>query len=462
MFSKKFYIIMAFTLTSCVQDAANIIYKESGEFSSNSIKKEMFQPSYMRGTYIKTTNNKVVRDLRKNETKITENEDSDAKLNNGDEYDEMKEIDKIENNRTNLVESNISKEKQIKIIRVKNGDSLSTIAERYDMSLKNIAKLNNIKSPYRIYVGQRIKVYDNNKIEKTNIEYKTITVKKGDSLIKIALTNNSTLREIASINDIKPPYNVYIGQKIKVPVNSRTEMRQNKVKSNKYNDDNILNGKNYYVVKRGDNLYSISKYVDVSISDLIKYNNLKKPYKIFVGQKLYVINRNNNSVNNTKKSTQSDLEVVKSVEKVEVNDTSKNEEVKTTQVIKEQQKTSLFDWPVKGEIIKKFGKQADGEYSDAITIKSPMNTPILAAGDGEVAYAGNELKGFGNIIIIKHSNGWLSIYGYCDKITVKVKDKVSKGQTIGTVGQTGNVSEPQLYFSVRKGRVAMDPVKYLD
>ena len=122
----------------------------------------------------------------------------------------------------------------------------------------------------------------------------------------------------------------------------------------------------------------------------------------------------------------------------------------------------MFDWPVKGEIIKKFGKQADGEYSDAITIKSPMNTPILAAGDGEVAYAGNELKGFGNIIIIKHSNGWLSIYGYCDKITVKVKDKVSKGQTIGTVGQTGNVSEPQLYFSVRKGRVAMDPVKYLD
>jgi murein DD-endopeptidase MepM/ murein hydrolase activator NlpD len=121
---------------------------------------------------------------------------------------------------------------------------------------------------------------------------------------------------------------------------------------------------------------------------------------------------------------------------------------------------SIFIWPVNGEIIKNFGKQPNGNFNDAINIKAPAETKIKSIADGEVAYAGNELKGFGNIIIVKHENGWISVYGHCESMAIKVKDRVQGGQVIGTVGKTGNVSEPQLYFSLRKGRVAVDPLKH--
>ena len=86
---------------------------------------------------------------------------------------------------------------------------------------------------------------------------------------------------------------------------------------------------------------------------------------------------------------------------------------------------------------------------------------IKAAENGVVAYSGNELKGFGNLVLIKHSDGWITAYAHADKISVKKGMTVKKGQVIGEVGNTGNVKTPQLHFEVRKGTKASNPINYL-
>lgn len=426
MFSKKFYVLLLITLASCVQNEADIIYKEGSDYVNVGGKKNNFQPSYMKGTYVKTADNTKVRDLRKNNNKDDIKEEENIVEQDIEEKEEE----------TKLVEDN---NKQIITIKVKRGDNLTELAKEYNMMLSSIIKLNNLKKPYNIYIGQNIKVYSTDKKEQ-NISYKTIKVESGDSLLRIALKHDLTLREIASINNIKPPYNVYIGQNIKIPLKNNNSNNRTK---------NVAKNKDYYIVKRGDNLYNIAKYNNISVNELIKNNNLKKPYNIYAGQKLFF--------------NKQQVQQVKKEQKTEIKQEVKQEEKKQELVVKTEKKSNaMFMWPVKGEVIKTFGKQKSGETSDAIHIKADKGTPILAANKGEVAYAGNELKGYGNIIIIKHDNGWLSIYGYCDTINVKLKDKISKGQQIATVGQTGNINEPQLYFTVRKGRVAMDPIQYLD
>jgi len=87
--------------------------------------------------------------------------------------------------------------------------------------------------------------------------------------------------------------------------------------------------------------------------------------------------------------------------------------------------------------------------------------PIAAIEAGTVAYAGNELRGYGNLILIKHTDGWISAYGHCDELLVKKGDQVNRGKVIAKVGATGNVSEPQLYFELRRGKQPVDPRQFL-
>lgn len=115
-----------------------------------------------------------------------------------------------------------------------------------------------------------------------------------------------------------------------------------------------------------------------------------------------------------------------------------------------------FRWPVKGRIIQSFGQNSDG-----INISVPEGTEVKAAEDGVVAYAGSELKGYGNLILIRHANGYVTAYGHAKELDVKKGDTVKRGQTIATAGQTGNVTSPQVLFEVRKGAAPVDPTKYL-
>jgi len=121
----------------------------------------------------------------------------------------------------------------------------------------------------------------------------------------------------------------------------------------------------------------------------------------------------------------------------------------------------LFTWPVSGKIISTFGPAAGGTHNDGINIQAPEGTTVAAAETGVVAYAGNELRGFGNLLLVKHDGGWVTAYAHNQVLLVKKGDKVRRGQAIARVGSTGGVSGPQLHFELRSGTKAVDPLDHL-
>ncbi len=123
---------------------------------------------------------------------------------------------------------------------------------------------------------------------------------------------------------------------------------------------------------------------------------------------------------------------------------------------------SYFIWPVRGKVISVFGPKPGGLHNDGVNIAAPEGTPILAGLSGEVVYVGNELKGYGNLVIIKHDNGWLSAYAHQKNALVQKGQRVTQGQVIGYVGKTGNVEEPQLHFGIRDGKEAINPLEYVN
>ncbi|MFC7331953.1 peptidoglycan DD-metalloendopeptidase family protein [Rhodocista pekingensis] len=125
-------------------------------------------------------------------------------------------------------------------------------------------------------------------------------------------------------------------------------------------------------------------------------------------------------------------------------------------------KAGRFAWPVEGPVVSEFGPKEGGLHNDGINIGAARGTPVLAAESGVVAYAGNELRGFGNLLLIRHEGGLVTAYAHLDTLQVDRGQTVRRGQQIGTVGQTGNVRSPQLHFEVRRGSRVLDPRDHLD
>jgi murein DD-endopeptidase MepM/ murein hydrolase activator NlpD len=120
-----------------------------------------------------------------------------------------------------------------------------------------------------------------------------------------------------------------------------------------------------------------------------------------------------------------------------------------------------FRWPVRGRIIAGFGPKTNGQQNDGINLAVPEGTPVKAAEDGVVAYAGNELKGYGNLVLVRHPNGFVTAYAHTSELLVKRGDPIKRGQVIARSGQTGTVTSPQLHFEIRKGSAPVDPTQYL-
>jgi murein DD-endopeptidase MepM/ murein hydrolase activator NlpD len=121
-----------------------------------------------------------------------------------------------------------------------------------------------------------------------------------------------------------------------------------------------------------------------------------------------------------------------------------------------------FRWPVRGRVITSFGPKPNGLQNDGIDLAVPQGTPVKAADDGVVAYAGNELKGYGNLVLIRHSNGYVTAYAHASEILVRRGETVKRGQVIAKAGETGSVKSPELHFEIRKGATPVDPAQFLN
>ncbi|SHM71487.1 M23 family metallopeptidase [Roseibium suaedae] len=120
-----------------------------------------------------------------------------------------------------------------------------------------------------------------------------------------------------------------------------------------------------------------------------------------------------------------------------------------------------FRWPVRGKVISEFGAKPGGARNDGVNLSVPEGTPVKAADSGTVIYAGNELKGYGNLVLLRHEDGWVTAYAHNSELSVKRGDAVNRGDTIALAGATGSVNQPQVHFEVRKGNKPVDPARYL-
>lgn len=124
-------------------------------------------------------------------------------------------------------------------------------------------------------------------------------------------------------------------------------------------------------------------------------------------------------------------------------------------------KTPVFRWPVRGRVITEFGAKSGSDRNDGINLAVPEGTSVKSAEDGEVIYSGNELKGYGNLVLVKHADGWVTAYAHASELLVNKGEKVTRGQIIARAGSTGSVQQPQLHFELRKGQKPVDPTQYL-
>ena len=287
------------------------------------------------------------------------------------------------------------------IITVQTGDTVSELAERYDATARQIIIINNIRPPYQIKSGQKLRLPPSQRLYR---------VQEGDSLSGIAAKFKINSEEIAVINFLPPPYRLNEGDWLGIPLSDREKLLQN---------NNLLSGQK----KSSKNLKSDS--VIVTTEDLEPLSLGRKP---LVSSKKAIVSKGERKLG-------------ASFEKA----------AKSSGLEKE------FLSPLDGPVISDFGSQADGRRNDGINISAPKGAPVRSVQDGEVIYSGDALQGYGNLVLIKHRDGYVSAYAHMESILAKRGVTVSKGQTIGTVGSSGGVPSPQLHFELRKNNVAIDP-----
>ena len=251
----------------------------------------------------------------------------------------------------------------------------------------------------------------------------TVRVRKGDTIYSISRQQNVPVRALILENKITSPYIIKIGQRLKIPTQKT------------------------YTVRRGDTIYSIARKYDLSVNQVARQNKLKSPYALKPGQKL-VLQSWDGSISETGSDNISSPKTTSSVRKKDI-------------TVPSDAKNKRFVRPVQGKVIQKFGMTSTGKYNDGINIAAPKGTPVLAADKGTVAYAGNDLKGYGNLVLVRHDGGWFTAYAHADKINVKKGDIISVRQKIATVGKSGGVKQPQLHFEVRYKSKPLDPSTYL-
>lgn len=308
-----------------------------------------------------------------------------------------------------------------------------------------------------------------------------VIVVRGDTLYSIAKNNNTTVDELAKINSLKSPYTLSIGQKIqirssvpqqKIAVQQSVKAEQKIQPAQKTIQRDVKRvAVQEITVKKGDTLYSLSREYQIPVNDLAVMNKLNAPFTLSVGQKIKVPHIDGG--NKTIKSTP-----IKS-EQIAKADDKKTKTVANTNKQKPEQQTKIssnpakqlpkisarssnkFSWPVRGKVLSQYGAKNGGLFNDGINIGAQQGTAVRASENGVVAYAGNEVKGMGNLIIIQHSDGWMTVYAHLDSMSVRRGTRVGVGDVIGKIGKTGKVGKPQLHFEIRKGTKAYDPIAYL-
>ncbi len=320
------------------------------------------------------------------------------------------------------------------------------------------------------------------------------TVRSGDTVYAISRRFGVTPQAVIDTNHLQPPYLLRPGQVLRLP-----QPRG-------------------HTVRAGDSLYALSRRYGVSTDDLARANGLGPPYTIFIGQRLRLPTPPVTVASTTPQRvappavapvSTAPLAPIEVAPRPVVTSTAPPEPTAAPTPIAPiapgtgaapattvaalapfmpplparrparvvaaavdqtalpvlaappPRAGSAFRWPISGDIVSPFGPKDDGRRNDGVNIAAARGTPIVAAENGVVSYAGNEVRGYGNLVLIRHDEEWVTAYGHADRVLVRRGERVDVGQTIATVGSSGTVATPQLHFEIRRGSKAVDPLDHL-
>lgn len=293
-----------------------------------------------------------------------------------------------------------------------------------------------------------------------------ITVQKGETVYSISRKHNVPVDVILRANNLQSASMIQPGQRLVIPKrrNGVTPIQQTQ-----------MNPASMHTVAAGETIYALSRRYKVSPQAIANANNLTLSTQLRIGQQIRIPGAATNPVANTAPQTvpaqpirRVDTQAVQNTQNENAPQPENVGMVRPNTVPAVNAETPSapnaapsFRWPVRGRIISAFGRKPNGQQNDGINLSVPEGTPIRAAEDGVVAYAGNELKGFGNLVLIRHADNWVTAYAHNSTIEVKKDQKIKRGDIIARAGQTGGVTSPQLHFEIRKGSNPVDPEKHL-
>ncbi|MEM1306684.1 MAG: peptidoglycan DD-metalloendopeptidase family protein [Pseudomonadota bacterium] len=308
----------------------------------------------------------------------------------------------------------------------------------------------------------------------------TIVVERGDTLYGLARRHRVSVSALKDANGLTGNV-IRPGQTLALPgSNAATGSARPVLPPQTPNYTSAPARDGTYVVQPGDSLYRIARQTGVSVADLQSYNSVADVRRLMPGMVLRLAPNDGGT---------------QTVRSVPVRETSRpvtprsaggariinrpsdsgrtltdlppttprpgQKSARLADPVTQPRSTSKFDWPARGRIISRFGPRRDGSHNDGIDIAVPAGTEIRAAADGVVAYADSELKAYGNLVLLRHDNGWVSAYAHASSLLVKRGDDVRRGQVIARVGQTGSVTKPTLHFELRDGAKPVNPLPHL-
>lgn len=342
-----------------------------------------------------------------------------------------------------------------------------------------------------------------------------IEVRQGDTLYGLSKRHGVSVSELMSVNGLTGP-NLKPGQKLHLPQGRTARKMVPKTPAADFVSNAAptsparvattaparpaANWDGTYTVKPGDSLYKVSRQYGVPLNELQQVNAIADARKVRPGTVLKVPASGNGEGTGSSArvaaapaaSAPAQAEAVEPAPRVvpsttqptiinankkvaAVNDTlsdaapdavAKPSAPKGDQVAAAGGSAvsagSKLRWPVRGKVLSTFGPRPDGTHNDGVNLSVPEGTEVHAADGGTVAYAGSELKGYGNLILLRHDNGWVTAYAHNSELLVKRGDRVKRGQVVARAGNSGQVDQPQLHFELRQGSKPVDPTPFMD
>ena len=355
-------------------------------------------------------------------------------------------------------------------------DTVAAIAQRYHLSPDDIIRVNKLNPPYKLKAGQQLKLPPPR-------NYK---VKAGDTLASVAKLFGVTAADIARINGVPVSYKLKPGQQLRVPPNAKAPSPSlaTSVESGFNTAGKSLTSviRHFALYDDGDSADPVAPSETPGVAATTSVKDDEELDRTPTQTSATPATASSDAVTTAAMPNRSGIQTealgapaspaVTAVtahadaaslapEPVKPTPDEPKAPVSSAHAILSNQPAGRFDWPLRGTIISGYGPKSGGLHNDGLNIRAARGTAVKAAGPGTVVYAGSGVKGYGNLVLIRHADRWMTAYAHLDSIDVEKGQEIAQGAKIGTVGETGGVSGPQLHFEIRHGTEPLNPVAFM-